>query len=301
MKPMLAAREFPDLDALTYPLYASPKMDGVRAMVVGGKIISRKLEYFPNEFCHMTFDRKVLNGYDGELIVGDPTHDQVRNRTSGFLNSFDKLGPLTFHVFDRWDREGTFEEGWSKLQKKVSGLLDCRLVPHWLVHNKEALLKLETECLQANYEGLILRSTEGKYKFGRSTLREQGMLKLKRFIDAEAVVLRVNEEMKNTNKAEKDNLGRTKRSKKKAGLVGKGRAGELEVLGLNGMFKGVEFVVPLGGAGDEGKKWWWEVGKPMVEAGRKIVVTYKFFPKGVKEKPLLPTYVGIRDDWDFDQ
>lgn len=289
---MLAARELPDFDALTYPLWASPKLDGIRALVKKGKVLSRKLEVFPNkaaqEFAH-------LEGLDGEFIVGSPTDEQVRNITSGMMNRKQDEAPgLKFYVFDVWDSKEPFETRLDELEDLAQGEDNVVVVPYVLVNNKEELFALESLYLKQGYEGLILRSRSGKYKFGRSTLKEQGMLKVKRFLDAEAEVLEVHEEMKNTNKAEKDKLGRTKRSKAKAGLIGKGRAGELLVRGLNGQFKGVDFIVPLGGAGDEGKAWWWlhrrDVNLP--------VITYKYFPKGVKDKPLLPTYVGIREDWD---
>lgn len=289
---MLAARELPDFDALTYPIWGSPKLDGVRAIVKNGKVLSRTLEIFPNKaaqnFAH-------LEGLDGEFLVGSPVDEQVRNITSGMMNRKQDDAPgLKFYVFDVWDHDDTFDQRMEELKCMAVGETDIVVVPHTLLNSKEELLALEALYLKQGYEGLILRSCDGKYKFGRSTLKEQGMLKVKRFLDAEARVLRVNEEMKNTNKAEKNNLGRTKRSKAKEGMVGKGRAGELEVVGLNGAFKDVEFVVPLGGAGDEGKAWWWDHRND-----KKLpVVTYKYFPKGTKDKPLLTTYVGIREDWD---
>lgn len=297
MKPMLAAHEFPDIQTLSYPLMASAKIDGCRAVVKNGKLLSRKLEYFPNNYAHQLFDRPELNGFDGELTLGSCLDDQVRNRTSGFLNSLDKVGApgidLTLWAFDLWDEPGSFEERYAKLRNKHERL-NVNVLPHATVSSSSELIKLEDDMLALGYEGLILRAMDAPYKFGRSTLKQGWMLKLKRFVDAEAQVLRVNEEMQNTNRAEKDNLGRTKRSKKKAGLKGKGRAGELEVRVLNGPFAGVECVIPLGAAGDKGKDEWWA----RRDDKRLPIITFKYFPKGAKDKPLLPTYVGIREGWD---
>jgi DNA ligase-1 len=296
MKPMLAARDA-KIEELRYPLLASPKLDGVRAIVLDGAVVSRKLESFPNPHVHRLFGDVKLNNFDGELIVGSPTDDQVRNITSGAMNRRSGEPDVWFHVFDIVDTAEPYEARYKVLEKVVPHWVDegyrIKLVEHTLVENAVNLMAFENDCLEMGYEGVIVRALDKPYKYGRSTLREGGMIKLKRFVDAEAQVLAVNEEMRNTNKAEKDNLGRTKRSKAKAGLVAKGRAGELEVVGTNGTFKGVNFVVPLGGAGDAGKEWWWAHRQ---EPQR--VITYRYFPKGVKDKPLLPTYVGVREGWD---
>lgn len=292
-----------DLKIQKYPAYASSKLDGIRAWIKDGQVLSSRLEVIPNQHLQKLFGRKQLNGLDGELIVGDPLDDQVRNSTSGRLNSPDGEPDVRFYVFDRWDSLAPYLTRYESLEEQLGVPTtkgDPILVPHRLVNNEIELLEYEKQKLDEGYEGLVLRAPDGPYKYGRSTTKQGWMLKMKRFMDAEARVLRVNEEMKNNNKAEKNKLGRTKRSSSKAGKVGKGRAGELEVVGVNGRFKGVEFVVPLGGAGDAGKDWWWTVGKKQVEAGEDLYVTYRFFPKGVKNKPLLTTYGGVRPTWDFD-
>jgi DNA ligase-1 len=298
---MLAARNG-TIKKIKFPVLASPKMDGVRAMVRGGVIVSRKLEVFPNHHVHALFDRDGLNGIDGELTVGKPTDNQVRNITSGALNRKSGEPDYTFHVFDIVDTDAPYKDRYKMLEGFVPFWDNPRikLVEHALIANAVDLLAFENDCLAMGYEGAIARSLDQPYKLGRSTLKEGGMVKLKRFIDAEAQVLKINEEMQNTNKATKDKTGHTKRSKAQAGMVGKGRAGELEVIGVNGKFKGVEFKVPLGGAGDIGKaEWWVRKGRHLLGTDKTLpVITYRYFPKGVKDKPLLPTYVGIREDWD---
>lgn len=291
-KPMLAGKA--DLKTLQYPVYASAKLDGVRASTPGDDVVSRKLEVFPNKAAQRFAKWK---GVDGELIVGSPTDPQVRNTTSGTLNrKTDVADGLRFYVFDLINSSQPFEERLKMLETFYGAPKtedDPIVVPHTLIENERQLLEYEEFKLSEGYEGLILRAPGGPYKHGRSTTKEGWMLKLKRFEDAEAMVIMVNEEMRNDNEAKKDKLGRTKRSKAQEGLVGKGRAGELLVVGTNGKFKDVEFTVPLGGAGDVGKAWWWERDKAADAIGR--IITYRYFPKGVKDKPLLPTYVGLRE------
>jgi DNA ligase-1 len=300
---MLAARDA-KIEDIKYPVLVSPKMDGCRAIVQNSVIVSRKLEVFPNPHIHSLFDSHRLNDLDGELTVGLPTDDQVRNLTSGALNRQSGAPDFIYHVFDIIDMVERYQDRYRALERTVPQWIDAgfklKLVEHVLVTNAVELLAFENDCLEMGYEGVIVRSLTAPYKHGRSTLKEGGMLKLKRFIDAEAQVLEVNEEMRNDNKATKDRTGHTKRSKAQAGLVGKGRAGELVVVGINGQFKGVEFKVPLGGAGDIGKaEWWVRKGRHLLGTDKTLpVITYRYFPIGVKDKPLLPTYVGIREDWD---
>ena len=93
----------------------------------------------------------------------------------------------------------------------------------------QELLEYEDLCLTAGYEGVMLRNPTGKYKCGRSTLKEQILLKLKRFLDAEAIVVGFEEKMHNDNVQEKNELGLSKRSFKKDGLVFANTLGSLIV------------------------------------------------------------------------
>ncbi len=65
-KPMLACEV--DLDKLRFPLLASAKLDGVRAIVRDGVVYSRSNKPIPNKFVQQQF--KHLEHFDGELIVG---------------------------------------------------------------------------------------------------------------------------------------------------------------------------------------------------------------------------------------
>ena len=55
MKPMLLPRETPDLDNLQYPVYVTPKLDGIRCLFKGGVALSRTLKpiYIPTHRLHL--------------------------------------------------------------------------------------------------------------------------------------------------------------------------------------------------------------------------------------------------------
>ena len=280
-----------DASVLRFPLYASPKLDGVRALIVKGKLMSRKFKPVPNKFVNKLFARPEYEGFDGELIWGDPTSKTVyRDTIHATRNEESDDGKdVKFYVFDRWNRDISFME-WHHSTKSLAKN-PIIAVPHTLVRTVEELETLEQRNLDLGYEGLILRSTDGKYKFGRSTLKEQGMLKLKRFMDSEAEILEVIEEESNQNEAKRDAFGRTERSSAKAGMVATGRAGALRVRDVK---SGVEFGIGTG-LNDEDRAFFWKNRKQVVGQ----LIKYKSFLIGVKDKPRFPVYLGPREEWDL--
>lgn len=289
-KPMLASPA--DLDALRYPLLASPKLDGIRAMVHEGGVMSRKLLLIPNTHVQVSLAPLMLQGLDGELIVGNPTNEDVYRRTNSAVMSRDGMPQFTFYVFDHF---GVPSDSYAaRMAMAVRALSGARLLPgfeiRWhgqtQIRTRDELDTFEAQCVAAGYEGIITRDPKAQYKFGRSTAREQIMLKVKRFEDSEAEILSIEEEQFNGNEAQRDNLGRTKRSTAKAGKIGKGTMGALVVRDLK---TGVEFNIGSGftAADRQGE---WKPGE---------IVKYKFFPVGVKDKPRHPVFLGRRSKLDL--
>lgn len=304
---MLAERKTPDTSKLSYPLYASPKIDGVRALVIGGTLLSRSLKPIPNAFVSSRFSLSALSGLDGELILGEPTAPDVFNVTSGALRREDGEPDARFYCFDDFtDPELPYDQRLSNLQARCDGLKHCVGLNVAVVEREGQLLAYEAQCLDKGYEGLILRSPGGTYKFGRSTLKEGGMLKLKRFQDDEAQVVGIYEEMHNGNEAKRNELGRTQRSTHREGLVGKATAGGFLLL-----YHGVHFKCGTGLTDAEAALWWGRrkpkpltiklEGETLVyyELKRPVVVKFKHFAHGAKDRPRHPVYLGVRDKWDI--
>ena len=61
-----------DFTQLTFPKLVSPKIDGVRAVITKGAVLSSKLKPLPNKWLQSIFAHKQYDGLDGELAVGDP-------------------------------------------------------------------------------------------------------------------------------------------------------------------------------------------------------------------------------------
>ena len=99
LRPMLASA-VEDLGALRYPVLASPKLDGVRAIGTLGGLMSRNGKIIPNRHVQNLFGEACAAGLDGELIVGEPTDkDCYRSTVSGVMSEAGEPD-VTFYVFD---------------------------------------------------------------------------------------------------------------------------------------------------------------------------------------------------------
>src|SRR5688572_8614407 len=107
MNPMLAA-------TLTgapkmFPLLVSPKLDGIRCLVIHGVLVSRNLKPIPNKWIQGLFGQKKYNGLDGELIVGSDTAVDVFQTTTSGVMSIEGEPDVRFHVFDDFSDDISFK------------------------------------------------------------------------------------------------------------------------------------------------------------------------------------------------
>jgi len=287
-KPMLAVAA-ENLESLSYPVLASPKLDGIRAVVIDGVLVSRSLKPIPNAHVQKQFGRPELSGLDGELIFGDPCAPNCFRDTGSVVMSHDKTIDVRFFVFD--DASYNLMQFESRLSRAADRIgPHCVLVDHVTINNIDELNQFEAECLAAGYEGVMLRDPAGQYKYGRSTLLEGSLLKLKRFCDSEAEILGFEEQMQNANTATVDLLGRTERSTAKTGMIPKGTLGALRVRDIT---SGVEFSIGSG-LDTEMRATIWTRTEQFI--GK--LVKYKFFPTGSKDLPRFPVFLGFRDPLD---
>ncbi len=274
-----------DLGKLRYPLLVSPKLDGIRAYVREGVVYSRKNKPIPNKHVQTLF--KPYDYFDGELIVGDPTDPFVYRNTMSGVMSIEGEPNVKYFVFDHLlylHEPFALRNGRSlRYNRKVTVALEQKLITTY-----DELLEHEAKVLELGYEGLILRDPNAPYKCGRSTVKEGGMLKLKRFSDAEFTVVGFEERLKNNNEATTDETGRTKRSSHKANKSGRGDLGAL-VLQHNGD----TFTCGTGFTDAERADIWDNQDKYL---GRLAKV--KFFAIGAYDKPRHPVFLGWRDKRD---
>lgn len=290
--PMLAAKT--DGTDLTYPLLASPKLDGIRCLVIDGIALSRSLKPISNKHVQKQIGKAAYNGLDGELIVGAPGAEDVFNVTQSGIMTIDGEPDFMFHVFDDFSIPNlAFRTRLVQAHKIAGKLAFAAPVHHLVVHDQRELIEYEGNVLRLGYEGVMLRSLDGDYKFGRSTLKQQWLLKLKRFEDSEALIIGVVEKMTNTNEQTKDKLGHSVRSSKKGGMVPAGTMGALRVRDIKTK---VEFEIGTGFT-DAQRAWFWTNRRQVVE--NKELMKYRFQPTGVKDKPRFPSALGLRSKLDL--
>ena len=288
IRPMLSAT-IESLDSLVFPLLASPKLDGIRAIINNNVVQSRNGKAIPNHYVQQLFGNSKFNLLDGELIVGPPNSDTCFRDTTSAVMSHSGEPHVSFYVFDWVNPSLGFTDRIvmaSNIATKHSNMV---MLTHTMVSSPAEVVAMEEQCLARGFEGLMLRSPRGLYKYGRSTMREQGLMKLKRFKDSEAVVVAVEERMHNANEATIDSLGYMERSTHKQNMVGRGDLGALIVRDLK---TDVEFSIGTGFDDAERAKLW--VLRPI---GR--IVKYKYFPTGSKDKPRFPVFMGFRDPSDL--
>lgn len=285
MKPMLAATIL-DVKALTFPFYASPKIDGIRCIMHNGEGLTRKLKSIPNKYIQQLLIKHYskLQGYDGELVVGSNFQE-----TSSAVMSFEGKPDFTFNIFDKLG-PGCYPTRFYLCRTMPTFV---KFVVQQLILDIEQLLKFETGCLTNGYEGVMLRRADGKdeYKFGRSTLNQAYLLKLKRFSDAEAVIVDFEERMHNGNPLEFNNLGYAKRSTKTEGMLPSGTLGAVIV-------SSPEFGIFSIGSGfnDFQRQTIWNSHHNYI--GR--ILKFKYQRLGVKDKPRFPVFLGFRNPLDME-
>lgn len=289
MKPMLSAT-LKDPASIGYPVLISPKLDGIRCLInERGVPVTRTLKLIPNVTIREALKDLKLPQLDGEIIVGDPKAPDCYRQTNSGVMSFDGTPDWTFWVFDIV-AGGSFATRLAAVKALVEGL-GCkrvRMVPHKLAKNPNDVLTYEEKHLLAGYEGIMGRSTHGSYKFGRATMKEGSLWKLKRFADGEAVIVGFDEQMHNANEATINALGRKERSSHKENKHGKATLGALKV---QDTLTGVAFDVGTGFTDEERLDIW-----RSQEAWLGRTIKYKSLLIGVKEKPRHPVYLGPRDD-----
>lgn len=299
-KPTLAC-DAPAAELIQYPVLVSAKVDGIRATHYDGQLYTRSLKLVQN--AHIQKLVKAANlpaSFDGELVVGPANHPEVYRRSTSGIMSRDGEPDFTWWLFDfvpgvmPSGTALTFSERWDRLQARTQLIQDrnpwIKLLPHAVVETPEALLAWEQKALDLGYEGVMVRSPHAPYKHGRSTQKEGYLMKVKRFVDSEAYVVGVVEEMENTNPAMVNELGHTNRSTHQAGMVPKGTLGAL----ICRTPEGIEFSIGGGFTAAQRLELW---QKRDTLGG--LLVKYKHFEIGVKDKPRFPVWLGFRDPSDL--
>lgn len=288
-KPMLACAPGP-VGVTVFPVLATPKIDGIRALLIEGALVSRTLKPIPNIALRSALESVLPGGCDGEIMYGDT----FQSCTSAVMTRDGPKSGFTYYAFDYVGEGGTglseltpYHERIShfgrlmsdplqaKLTKSVESIVRIVVLLPVSIKDAAALDAFEGKVLDSGFEGAMVRRPDGRYKHGRSTAREGLLIKIKRFEDAEATVTGADELVHNKDV-------NTDQPSKLLGALVAVRP------------DGVTFRIGTGFSAEQRRELW---------ATRKgllgKIVKYKFFRIGTAEAPRFPTFLGFRDPQDM--
>ena len=281
------------MDEIRLPVFISNKLDGIRCLVIDSVVYSRSLKPIRNKHVQQLFGKPEYNGLDGELVVGDIYAKDVFQKTTSGVMSAEGAPDVKFYVFDICTApEETFTARRFILHHKLKNLPSDSNVVMLEQHYVETLYDLqqylEDERIKGG-EGLICRNPDGKYKYGRSTPKEQLSVKLKFFETEEFEVIGFEERMHNNNEATTNELGYTERSSCKENLIPMNTLGSLVLKYGDSHFKcGTGFT-------DDQRQEIWDNKESYL--GK--LASIRYMSVGQAILPRVPSFIGWRDEDDL--
>jgi DNA ligase 1 len=305
-EPLLAPKDIPDLKTeVTWPMMMSIKRDGIRCIIINGRLYSRKMKPIPNINLYPQLDDLIQYSkqhhviFDGELYTHYP---HTFSNIISFCMSDDKPIPksLKFHMIDMLTEEewlrGSYTESFKKhhaklkLFAKENKFANFMLISQHLVKNSDQAEKYLNRWLGQHFEGAVLRCPNKGYRHGKATVKQHWIFKVKPFDEYDAKIIQVYEGTRM-----KKNLERKTNAQGKLEPVMK--LGEREPNGTFG-----KFLVKL----DDGREC--EIGnwKGLTKAKRAEIwankdkylnqwIRFKGQRAGVKTLPRIPKDLVLRD------
>lgn len=284
---------------IRFPVLATPKIDGIRCITSLGPVpehhrsipVCRSLKMVPNDHVR---DLVALcpPGLDGEILSYD-SDGKSHNFNACQSAIMRRTGEpkFTFHVFDHMLAAlellptPPYRERMDYLKSLELPSFVEKLIPVE-VPDMESLIKYEQECVEAGYEGVCWRNPDSPYKCGRSTPREQYLVKMKQFITEEDVVVGFEPRYHNANTATINELGYQERSSHQGNMV------QLDELGALIMSRG--YKIGTGFTGNE-RIQYWQNRESLIGQ----VVSFKYQKHGMLNVPRIPVFLGFRDRRDI--
>lgn len=164
---------------VTYPCYVQPKLDGMRALKNGTKIVSRankpiiSMNHIAQKLSEFT------NAFDGELYA----HGESFQRNMELIKKYreGESEQVKYHVYDLI-MDAPFAIRYQVLKNivAVNNPEFMELVPTFTINSKEELLEKHKEFIELGYEGTMVRWGEQGYEPNK---RSYNLLKFKDFQD----------------------------------------------------------------------------------------------------------------------
>lgn len=298
-KPLLAASLMsPDMEhtnenilqtmkQLTFPVIATLKLDGIRALKTHD-LVSRTLKMIPNESIRRRA-MKLNRGFDMELFSTDLSYDIIESIVMS--EEHERSSEIKFHLLDIYSMEAGYDERMHRMLQFEGSITWDDIVFPTLEHiwNADDLMEFFLKCEEEEGEGICFRRVNSPYKQGRSTLKEQFLVKLSRYLRSEVTIIGFEEQMENTNSIKRNAIGKIDRSKCAGGMVSKGTLGAFLCVTEDGkpvrVGTGVGLTDSLRQSVWNNKRLW--LNKQ---------ITIKSKPHNMKIAPRSPIYCGRREE-----
>jgi len=297
------------LDKLNFSCWSQPKIDGVRALNLNGKLTGRSLDPFAGYGITEFFSVPQFVGFDGEMTLGDKPCgvERLCSLTTGAMGRFKgvaEMPDLHWWIFDYVTEKTVgvpYADRYFMALERMRRLQHPRLhiVPYSIVSDKNQALAVIGEHLDLGYEGTIWRNPHEPFKEGRSDKRQQ-LLRTKPWQEDEFLCTGITEGDRNENEAKTNTLGRTERSSAKAGKVPNGLVGSVEGTLIKDIFslatgrklfdKGLPVSVGAGEMDAKERKHYFEHPEEIVGH----IVKFKHLAYGTKDQPRMGTFKSLR-------
>jgi DNA ligase-1 len=301
MKPMLASNAEGDFTSVNYPMYSSPKVDGIRCLIVEGNLLSRSMKPQPTKALLTHFADLIEYSRENSIVIDGELYDHTKPFCwhQSTFRSFDgkpsrgtRLWVIDSMPLDVWEgREsyGTFTERLF-VTRSLSRFPNVKPIEQIPVINATEAQEHYDACVAAGYEGTMLRDPARGYKHGRATAGENWLLKFKLWQDEDAVITDVVEGVKVRDGAEKrvSPTGDSERSHKMSDYEPSGMAGAIKLR----TEAGVEFSIGTFTG------WTHELRIDMLANKDRYIgrwVRFRSQACGVKDAPRIPHNLTLKD------
>lgn len=195
--PMLAKEYIPGKTKLKFPVLAQPKLDGIRCVSDRYNQWSRKQKVFKTNTTvqtHLEIQSLIqllvllTIVFDGELYIPGKTFEEIQSIVTDSDSITDET--IEYHIFDIVDETLPFEERMKVLDSIDASFKHLKKVETVIINSEAELDAYLEKCLEAGYEGIIIRNPKGLYK---KQYRSSDLLKYKLFKDAEYKIIDVNQ------------------------------------------------------------------------------------------------------------
>lgn len=296
-RPMLAASLLPPevehddntvyeaMKRLKYPVIATVKKDGIRALRTSN-LVSRTLKLIPNDKIRA---RSAILPYGFDMELWSPTRSFNEIQSIVMSEEHEESDYIEFHILDSFVYEMGYLDRLRQMYYDFNSCCSHIIVVGYVICNSpKDLFEYEKQVISEQGEGICFRTPDSPYKQGRSTLKEQYLVKLSRYTRSECTIIDFYEAQLNSNPEKRNATGLMKRQTLKAGMIGKDTLGAF----LCRDSQSREFNVGCGTLSASERQEIWDNQETYMN--KQITIKHKLC--GEKILPRSPSFVGFREE-----